>query len=108
MRVHSRWRSSSAVGNDSMRFLTITIEKYGVFNSRTVSLPETSGLVVIYGPNAAGKSTCLAAVTDFLFGIPHNSAYGQVFGYDQMGLSASLRLAGGTQFTFRRRKGRQG
>lgn len=90
-----------------MRFENFTIEKYGVFSARTVTLPARPGLVLLYGPNEAGKSTCLAAISDFLFGIPHNSPHGQVFGYDQMRLSATLRFADGTTLSLRRRKGRQ-
>lgn len=91
-----------------MRFESFTIEKYGVIDSRTLSFPPDSGLVVIYGPNEAGKSTSLAAVMDFLFGIPHNSPRGQVFGYDQMRLAAVVALADGTRLSLRRRKGRAG
>ena len=91
-----------------MRFETITIEKYGIFDTRNISFPETPGLVVIYGPNEAGKSTCLEAVADFLFGIPNNSSRGQVFGNDQMRLAATLKLSTGLCLTLRRRKGRAG
>ncbi len=91
-----------------MRFETITIEKYGVFDTRSISFPVTPGLAVIYGPNEAGKSTCLEAVADFLFGIPNNSSRGQVFGYDQMRLAATLKLSTGSSLTLRRRKGRAG
>lgn len=89
-----------------MRFESFTIEKYGLVESRTLSFPPDPGLVVIYGPNAAGKSTSLAAISDFLFGIPHNSPRGQVFGYDQIRLAAIVALADGTSLSLRRRKGR--
>jgi uncharacterized protein YhaN len=91
-----------------MRFESFTIEKYGLIERRTLSFPPDPGLVVIYGPNEAGKSTALAAVADFLFGIPHNSPRGQVYGYDQMRLTADLVLADGTRLSLRRRKGRAG
>jgi uncharacterized protein YhaN len=91
-----------------MRFESFTIEKYGLIDSRKLSFPPDPGLVVIYGPNAAGKSTSLAAIADFLFGIPHNSPRGQVFGYDQIRLSAVVALADGTSLSLRRRKGRTG
>ncbi|MGI8568721.1 MAG: AAA family ATPase [Methylocella sp.] len=91
-----------------MRFESFTIEKYGLVASRTLSFPLDPGLVVIYGPNAAGKSTSLAAIADFLFGIPHNSPRGQVFGYEQIRLTAVVALADGTRLSLRRRKGRAG
>ena len=91
-----------------MRFESFTFEKYGLVDSCTLSFPPDPGLVVIYGPNEAGKSTSLAAIADFLFGIPHNSPRGQVFGYDQIRLTAVAALAGGTRLSLRRRKGRAG
>ncbi|MGH6846130.1 MAG: AAA family ATPase [Methylocella sp.] len=91
-----------------MRFESFTIEKYGLFASRTLSFPPDPGVVVIYGPQEAGKSTSLAAIADFLFGIPHNSPRGQVFGYDQIRLTAVVAFNDGTRLSLRRRKGRAG
>ena len=54
------------------------------------------------------RARVLAAIADFLFGIPHNSPRGQVFGYDQMRLTAVVALADGTHLSLRRRKGRAG
>lgn len=91
-----------------MRFESVTIEKYGLVGHRTLAFPREPGLVVIYGPNEAGKSTSLAAITDFLFGIPQTTPRGQVYGYDQIRLSATLVLADGSRLCLRRRKGRAG
>ncbi|MGH6852314.1 MAG: AAA family ATPase, partial [Methylocella sp.] len=91
-----------------MRFESFTIEKYGFVDSCTLSFPPDPGLVVIYGPNEAGKSTSLAAIADFLFGIPHNSPRGQVFGYKQIRLKAVVAFADGARLSLRRRKGRAG
>jgi hypothetical protein len=91
---------------DPMRFKSFTFEKYGRVDSCTLSFPPGPGLAVIYGPNGAGKSTSLAAIADFLFGIPHNSPQGQVFGYEQIRLTAVVALADGTRLSLRRRKGR--
>lgn len=89
-----------------MRFCRLTIEKYGALSERTIVLPAEPGFILLYGPNEAGKSTCLAAVCDFLFGVPHNSPHGQSFGYDQIRLSATLMMADGATISLRRRKGR--
>ena len=89
-----------------MRFEQLILEKYGAFESRTLTLPKSSGLVVVYGPNEAGKSTCLAAISDFLFGIEHNSEHGQTFGYAQMRITAGVLGSDGRSTLFRRRKGR--
>lgn len=97
-----------------MRIASLRLEQYGLYKSRTLDLTDVlndsstkgPGLVVIHGPNEQGKSTCLAAIKDFLFGIPHTSAHGQVFGYDRMRIFATLQLANGQQATLQRKKGK--
>src|SRR4051812_36152596 len=91
-----------------MRFTSIRLENYGLHRSRSLELPDVpgAGLTVIHGPNERGKSTCLAAITDFLFGIAHTSPYGQVYGYEMMKIIATLRLANGKALTLQRRKGK--
>jgi uncharacterized protein YhaN len=88
-----------------MRFAELSLERYGVYQQ--LSVPFASpGLNVVYGPNEAGKSTCLAAISDFLFGIPNTSFHGQRFGYDAMRVGATLLLGEGRELTLWRRKGR--
>jgi uncharacterized protein YhaN len=89
-----------------MRFESLTLEKYGRSDSRTLKFPAAPGLVVIYGPNEAGKSTSLEAISDFLYGLPEKSARGSVFGYNSIRLSATLIVADGTRLALTRRKGR--
>jgi len=88
-----------------MRLTELTIENYGCYGRRTLTLPEDAGLTLLYGPNEAGKSTCLEAISDFLFTIPKNTPRGNLFGYDGMRLGATMRTAGGELITLRRRKG---
>ena len=87
-----------------MRIESLRLERYGAFESRSVDL-SGPGLIVIYGPNEAGKSTCLSAIGDFFYTIPHNSPLG-VFGYDAMRIGATLSTAGGKRLVLQRRKGR--
>lgn len=87
-----------------MRIEALNLERYGAFESRTVDL-SGPGLIVIHGPNEAGKSTCLSAIGDFLYGIPHNSPLG-FFGYDAMRVGATLSTAAGERLSLHRRKGR--
>ena len=89
-----------------MRLTELRIENYGGYAARTLAIPETAGLTVIYGPNEAGKSTCLEAVSDFLFSIPPNTARGSLYGYDGMRISASMRMADDRLICLRRRKGK--
>ena len=62
-------------------------------------------LTVVYGPNEAGKSTYLEAISDFLFGIPKSSPRGETYGYPGMRIGATMRMANGEVLRFHRRKG---
>lgn len=88
-----------------MRLTELSLEKYGGCASRELSIPKTAGLTVVYGANEAGKSTCLEAISDFLFSIPKNTQRGSLFGYDGMRIRASMLMADGSTVTLKRRKG---
>lgn len=89
-----------------MRLAELIIERYGVFAEHRLRIPDGAGLVIVHGPNEAGKSTCLEAISDFLFGIPAQTQRGSLFGYDSMRIGATLVDAQGTALTLWRRKGR--
>ena len=76
-----------------MRLTELSLEKYGGCASRELAIPETAGLTVVYGANEAGKSTCLEAISDFLFSIPKNTQRGSLFGYDGMRIGATMLMA---------------
>ena len=88
-----------------MQLTELSLEKYGGFASRALVIPETAGLTVVYGANEAGKSTCLEAISDFLFSIPTITQRGSLFGYDGMRIGASMLMADGSTLTLKRRKG---
>lgn len=88
-----------------MRLTELSLEKYGGCASRDLTIPETAGLTVVYGANEAGKSTCLEAISDFLFSIPKNTQRGSLFGYDGMRIGATMLMADGSTVTLKRRKG---
>ena len=88
-----------------MRLTELSLEKYGGTASRELIIPETAGLTVVYGANEAGKSTCLEAISDFLFSIPKNTQRGSLFGYDGIRIGASMLMADGSTLTLKRRKG---
>lgn len=88
-----------------MRLTELSLEKYGGCAGRELTIPETAGLTVVYGANEAGKSTCLEAISDFLFSIPKNTHRGSLFGYDSMRIGASMLMADGSTLTLKRRKG---
>ena len=88
-----------------MRLTELSLEKYGGCASRELTIPKTAGLTVVYGANEAGKSTCLEAISDFLFSIPKNTQRGSLFGYDGMRIGTSMLMADGSTLTLKRRKG---
>lgn len=89
-----------------MRIESLRIERYGAFEEKALDFAPTAPLTLVYGPNEAGKSTSLAAVKDFLFGIPERTPKTVLYGAEGLRLTASLRLADGRLLTLRRRKGR--
>ncbi|WP_232275742.1 YhaN family protein [Komagataeibacter oboediens] len=91
----------------TMRISEFRIVKYGAIADLDLNFADGRGLHVIHGPNEAGKSTCLSALSDFLFGVPNLSPAGAVFGNDQIRLDARLRLDDGQALDLSRRKGRR-
>lgn len=89
-----------------MRIESLKIERYGAFEDKALHFASTAPLTLVYGPNEAGKSTSLAAVKDFLFGVPERTPKTLLYGAEGLRLTASLRMADGRLLTLRRRKGR--
>ena len=52
-----------------MRLLELDLERYGPFTGKRLVFRPDAKLHIVYGPNEAGKSCSLAAVTDLFFGI---------------------------------------
>lgn len=73
-----------------MRVLSLTLQRYGAFSDRSVEFGPT-GLTLVVGVNEAGKSTALEALSDLLWGIPHQSS--QAFRYGRPALAVQARLA---------------
>lgn len=88
-----------------MRFARLTLERYGRFEDCSLTFrPGAPDLHVIYGPNEAGKSTTLAAVSDLLFGFGARTPYDFRFDKALLRIGAELEEDGRT-LVCRRRKG---
>jgi chromosome segregation protein len=89
-----------------VRFDELVLERYGHFTDRRLTFRPDAGLHVVLGANEAGKTTALAAISDLLFGFPHQTPYD--FRHDGRSLRVGARatLRGGAQLVVRRRKGR--
>jgi len=58
-----------------VRFLSLDLLAFGPFADEHLDLSAGDyGLHVIYGPNEAGKSTCLRALSQLLYGFDHRSS----------------------------------
>jgi uncharacterized protein YhaN len=90
-----------------MRFERLALERFGHFESLDLDLGGRSGLVVIHGPNEAGKTTLLRAIHGLLFGIDERSPYGFRFPYQAMAIHATLVDSAGQRLEIVRRKRRK-
>jgi len=88
-----------------VRILTLHLERYGPFTDRTLTFRPEAKLHVVYGPNEAGKSCSLAAVTDLLFGIDRQTSYDFLHDAKELRIGATIVAQNGNRLSFRRRKG---
>ncbi len=92
-----------------MRIDRLDLIAYGPFSDKSLDLSDgMSGLHLIYGDNEAGKSTSLRALTAWLFGIPARTKDNYLHPNPQLRIGGKLRLSGGENIEFIRRKGKKG
>jgi uncharacterized protein YhaN len=92
-----------------MRIDRLDLIAYGPFSDKSLNLSDgASGLHLIYGDNEAGKSTSLRALIAWLFGIPTRTNDNYLHTNPQMRIGGKLRLSGGEEIEFVRRKGKKG
>ena len=91
-----------------MRLVTLDLERYGPFTGRSMAFSRQAKLHVVYGPNEAGKTSALAAVTDLLFGIGRQTAYDFLHDGRDLRIGATVERNDGECLTFRRRRGNKG
>ena len=92
-----------------MRINRLDLIAYGPFTDKSLNLSDgTSGLHLIYGDNEAGKSTSLRALIRWLFGIPVRTNDNYLHSNPQLRIGGKLRLSGGEELEFVRRKGTKG
>jgi uncharacterized protein YhaN len=88
-----------------MRFAELNLIRFGQFEGCDLKFPASaSDLQVIWGPNEAGKSTTMEAVSNLLFGIPMRTPYDFVHSKPMLRVGAVIETADGP-FTCQRRKG---
>ncbi|MCP8937884.1 AAA family ATPase [Alsobacter sp. SYSU M60028] len=89
-----------------MRLLRLDLDRYGPFTGKVLEFRPDARLHVVYGPNEAGKTCSLAAITDLLFGIPARTRHDFVHPMRELRLGASVVDRAGRGLDFRRRKNR--
>lgn len=92
-----------------MKFSRLYLKAFGPFRDRVIDLSAGPGreLHLIFGPNEAGKSTVLRAVTAFLFGVPERTGDAFWHDYASLRIGATLLLPDGTRLSAMRRKARK-
>lgn len=87
-----------------MRLLSLDLERYGPFTGKRLEFRPDARLHVVFGPNEAGKSSSLAAVTDLLFGVKRQTPDDFLRPGKEMRLGATIRDRNGNDVFFWRRK----
>lgn len=89
-----------------MRFDRLRLLAFGPFTDLEIDLAGcATGLHLLYGDNAAGKSTTLRAVRGLLYGIPHDTQDAHRHRTSDLRIGATLRGVDGTRLDVVRRKG---
>lgn len=88
-----------------MRFDRLSLLRYGALTGRDLAFRPDARLYLVYGANEAGKSSALAAISDLLFGFPHNKAFDFLHEASTLRVGATLTARDGTEIAVRRRRG---
>ncbi len=90
-----------------MRISKLLLQAYGPFTGRELDFGALNkSLVLISGPNEAGKSATLRAISDLRFGIPHLSTDNFVHANSDMRIGGVFVDRDGRPYPVVRRKGR--
>ncbi len=73
-----------------MKIARLYLKAYGAFSGRRLDFGDGANFHVIYGPNEAGKSTTLRALTGLLFGIDDRTADNFLHPHPQLRVGATL------------------
>jgi uncharacterized protein YhaN len=89
-----------------LRIARLDLAAFGPFSERSLDFSGgvPGGLHLVYGKNAAGKSSALRAITDLLFGIPSKSSDDHVHPYQSLRIRALLESASGERVVLQRLK----
>ena len=90
-----------------MKIARLYLKAYGAFSGRHLDFSGGANFHVIYGPNEAGKSTTLRALTGLLFGIDDRTPDNFLHPHPQLRVGATLVTNQGARLSVMRRKARK-
>jgi len=90
-----------------MRIARFTLDAFGPFTDTSLVF-DPQPLHLIYGPNEAGKSSTLRALTAWLYGFPERTTDNFLHANPRLCVSGTLENGRGDTLTFSRRKKRKG
>jgi uncharacterized protein YhaN len=90
-----------------MRFDRLDILRYGALTDRVLEFRPSAKLHIVYGANEAGKSSALKAISDLLFGFPHEVEQAFIHDASTLRVAAEISARNGNRLLFRRRRGRK-
>lgn len=87
-----------------MRLEILDLSAFGPFTHAQLDFSQTNnGLHLIYGPNEAGKSSALRAITNLFYGIPAQTSDNFIHEHKALRIGARISNANGDELTFIRR-----
>jgi uncharacterized protein YhaN len=90
-----------------MRFERLDILRYGALTDRSLAFRADAKLHIVYGPNEAGKSSALSAISDLLFGFTKVGDKSFFHRPNMLRVGARLSAKGGEALEFRRKNGQK-
>lgn len=87
-----------------MKIIDLTLTAFGPFTGKKLTFAP-GNLHIVFGPNEAGKSSSLRAISNFLYGIPARTSDSFVHENKNLRIGATLECSDGRRQTFIRRKG---
>ena len=88
-----------------MKIRTLFLKAFGPFTDAVLDFSGPANLHLVYGPNEAGKSSALRAMTDLRYGIPSRSRDDFVHDFKGMLLAGCFEDSAGRTVGLARRKG---
>lgn len=90
-----------------MKLTRLHLQAFGPFTDRLLELaPRGQNLTLVCGPNEAGKSATLRAISDLRFGIPLHSRDNFIHAHPELRIGGSFIDRDGVTHNLMRRKGR--